>query len=48
MPAPAIRESFNKAGFEPIWQNTDDAAAWLRKETAKWAAVVKAAKIEAE
>ncbi len=48
MPAPAIRESFNRAGFEPIWQSTDDAAAWLRKETAKWAAVVKAAKIEAE
>jgi tripartite-type tricarboxylate transporter receptor subunit TctC len=45
---PDVRETFAKAGFEPKWQNTEEAAAWLRSETAKWAAVVKAAKIQPE
>ena len=43
---PDIRDSFGKAGFDPSWQNLDEAAAWLRTQTAKWAAVVKAAGIE--
>lgn len=43
---PDIRESFARAGFDPSWQSLDEAALWLRNQTGKWAAVVKAAGIE--
>jgi tripartite-type tricarboxylate transporter receptor subunit TctC len=46
--SPEIAQVFAKLGFEPAWQTTDEAAAWLRNETAKWAAVVTAAKIAPE
>jgi tripartite-type tricarboxylate transporter receptor subunit TctC len=45
---PAIKAKLAGQGMEPVADSLDRTAAYIRAETAKWAKVVKAAKISVE
>jgi tripartite-type tricarboxylate transporter receptor subunit TctC len=43
---PDVKERLGTLGFDPIGSTSDEFAAWVKAETAKWAPIVRAANVK--